>query len=205
MRRWALLLAVTAAAAGGCAEPSRVSELEDQLVHRDRRIAELREELAAREAELAAKQDQITRLQDLGDKRLDRVFHVDRVEIGRYTGGYKGDADSGHAGVRVYLRPIDRHGSVLKAAGDVTVQLFDLAEPPEASLITECRYPADEISRYWTSGFVTYHYVFECPWPQGPPKRREITVRVQFLDYLTGEQFSAQRVVTVDLPHVGGQ
>ena len=100
----------------------------------------------------------------------------------------------------MYVKPIDQHGSVLKAAGQVTIELYDLAANPNENLIGKYEWTVDETAKRWFSGFVSYHYTFECPWPSSPPKHRQITVRVSFVDYLTGKTFTAQKLCKVNLP-----
>ena len=160
----------------------------------------LRDENAALKARVAEQSKQIGSLQALGAKRLDKLFHVTRIELGRYTGGIDIDKKPGHDGVRVYVKPIDQHGSTLKAAGSVTVQVYDLALPAEKTLIGTYTWTVDQAAKMWKSGFVAYQYSFTCPWKTAPPRHRDLTVRVTFLDYLTGKTFTAQKLCKVDLP-----
>jgi len=160
----------------------------------------LRDENAALKARVAEQSEQIGSLQALGDKRLDKLFHVTRIELGRYTGGIDIDKRPGHDGVRVYVKPIDQHGSTLKAAGSVTVQIYDLALPAEKTLIGTYTWTVGQAAKMWKSGFVAYQYSLTCPWKTAPPKHRDLTVRVTFLDYLTGKTFTAQKLCKVNLP-----
>ena len=111
------------------------------------------------------------------------------------------DGREGHEGIKVFLRPLDADESVIKAAGDVKIQLYDLAAPKGRNLIGEYVWSAEKISQQWSSSAFTYHYSFECPWKKGAvPKHEEITVRVEFTDYLTGKVFSTQKICKVKLP-----
>lgn len=200
----AVLIGVVAVA-GGCAETNpRVVRLSEDLVERDKQIDQLRRDVARLEEESAGYRRQIHTLQELGPQRLDRLFHVVRVGLSRYTGGYGDDAPAGHDGVRVYLEPVDAAGSIIKAAGDVTIQLFDLAEPAEDSLVGQYTFDAETIGKHWYGGAFTDRYMLECPWPNSPPRHSQITVRATFVDILTGRSFTAQRVCTVKLPPTAG-
>ena len=53
------------------------------------------------------------------------------------------------------------------------------------------------------SGFMTNYYSFICPWKSSPPAHEEITVRVEFVDYLTGKSFTAQKTCKLQLPSNG--
>jgi hypothetical protein len=144
---------------------------------------------------------QITELQHLGDKRLEKLFYVTSLELGRRSGGVDKDGQDGDDGVIVYVQPIDRDGNVIKAAGDVTVQLYDLANPPAENLIGEYHWSVDELGPTWAGGFLgSSQFSLLCPWRDGPPVHDQITIRATFTDYLTGKTFTAQKAVTIHLP-----
>jgi len=199
----AVLLAVTALT-GGCEWiPER---LRITLDNRQRQIDELRDQnrqLAKDNHQLRTAisdlQKQIGTLQDLGDKRLEKLFHVQRITLHRYTGGVDLDDKGGHDAIKVFLRPLDQDSDPIKAAGAVKIQLWDLARPQGETLVGEYDWPRDVLAKKWVGGFLTYHYVLPCVW-KTPPKHEEITVRVEFTDYLTGRRFTAQKVCKIDLP-----
>ncbi len=180
---------------GGRNQNDLKSELR-QLQEQNRKLAEDNRQL---QSVVATQQTQIKTLQKLGEKRMEKLFHVEQIELGKYTGGTDIDGNPGHEGIKVYLRPLDQHGSVIKAAGEVTVQLFDLAADPKENLIGRYHWSVEQVAKQWSSGFFTYHYSFLCPWKQSPG-HDEITVRVEFTDYLTGRVFTAQKACEVKLP-----
>ncbi len=200
--RHALLLAALAFTTAGClgSRSGEVAELAEQIVSRDRHISELKRQLSSEEALAADRLAQIRQLQALGPKRIEKLFHVNRIQLATYTGGYDTDETRGDEGVNVYLEPIDAHGSVIKAAGSVKIQLFDLAAAPSRHLIGEYIFGVDELSKHWYGGALTYYFRFECPWRTGPPAHAEVTVRVVFVDYLTGKELTAQTRCPVKLP-----
>ena len=172
-----------------------VVEDADKLASRLRKLELEKEGL---QTVIIDQQKQIRSLQALGEgKRLEKIYHVSKITLGRYTGGVDTDGVAGHDAIKVFLRPIDQDGSTLKAAGDVKIQIFDLALPKE-NLIGEYKWPVDKISKHWSGGFMTYYFSFVCPWKKtSPPKHKKLTVRVEFLDYLTGKTFMAQEVCEV--------
>jgi hypothetical protein len=194
-------LLASAWALSGCETgPSELDTLRDKLDQSRDNNQELRLRVEGLEERLAQQTEQIRILQELGPKRLDYLFSVDRISLGRYTGSYRPRDGEYDSGVRVYLEPIDQYGSVIKAAGEVTVELFDLAQPEGSTRLGNFRFPVEEIRQHWASGFLTYHYNFDCPWPDNaPPAHGQITVRVTFVHYLTGKSFVSQRVVDVKL------
>ncbi len=200
----ALLLPILPAFLGcdGQTRSERFRQLDRQVRDLTDQVQALQDELAAKKAVLEAKDKQIATLRRIGDKRFEMLFHVTDVEIERLSGGADYDGQPGHDGVTVYLQPLDQDGHVIKAAGDIRVQLLDLANPDGQHLIGEYRLGVDKAREAWHGKLMTNHYTLKCPWPKqtGPPAHPEITVRVEFTDYLTGRTFRDQRVVEVTLP-----
>ena len=158
---------------------------------------------AANEAlnrDLIERQRRIDSLLGLGQKRLDRLYQIQAIRLGQYTRGTDLDKKPGHDAVKVQLEPIDQRGDVIKAAGDVKVQLYDLAKPGQAGLLGEYQWNAEQLGKTWVSGFIIYHFALTCPWKTHPPKHDIVTVRVEFVEYLTGRKFTAQKAVKIVLP-----
>jgi len=166
----------------------------------------LREALRKRESELAAQATtieqlnrQLTLARGLSDDDLKKIFYPERLEIDRLSGGADYDGRPGDDGVTVHLRPIDRDGDVIKVAGDIRIQLFDLAAPPDRNLIGEYTISADQVGKLWHGRLLTGHYTVKCPWPGPPPENPEITIRAVFVDYFTRRVVSAQAVCQIKL------
>ena len=199
----AVLLAVTALT-GGCDWIDK--SFRDTFNKRQRQIDDLNErnrQLARENQLLGAKipelREQVRTLQALGDKRLEKLFHVRRIALSRYTGGVDLDEEGGHDAIKVFLQPLDQDSDPVKAAGQVKVQLYDLAQPQGKNLLGQFEWTCDQLAKRWTGGFLAYHYALPCPW-KTPPKHKEITVRAEFTDYLTGRKFTAQKVCDINLP-----
>lgn len=171
-----------------------------------RELADLRTRNQQQSQQLVAQQATITELhsqlrvaRSITEDDLRRVFYPEEIVIDRLTGGANYDGQPGDDGVTVYLRPIDRDGDVVKVAGDIRIQLYDLAAPG-GQLLGEYFIPVDECGKYWHGKLLTGHYTIRCPWPAAPPANPEVTVRVTFVDYLTKRVVSAQSVCRVQLP-----
>ncbi|MBN1341169.1 MAG: hypothetical protein JXQ73_00730 [Phycisphaerae bacterium] len=199
MRRLCIpILAVLAAA--GCDGPTtneRFRQLDLQVQELTDQVAKLNNDLATKNALIETQNKQITNLQRLGDKRLEKLYYVTGIQIERLTGGADYDGKPGPDGVTVYLQPLDQDGHVIKAAGDIRIQLFDLANPEGKRLLGEYRLDVDHARQAWHGRLMTQHYTVKCPWPAGPPTHDEITVRAEFTDYLTGKTFRAQKMVKI--------
>jgi hypothetical protein len=190
-----------AALVSGCNQSAQVADLHDRLAETESRAEKLQRENADLQAQLRRLREQTDTLQQLGDKRLEKLYTVASIDLGSHTGGIDlDDEPADHEGIKVFLEPVDTHGDVLKAAGSVKVQLYDLAADQTDNLIGGYTWSVDELAEKWSSGFLAYHYSLECPWGDRPPAHDEVTVRVEFTEYLTGETFTAQTVCKVRLP-----
>ena len=201
--RLAILPVIVATFLCGCRDyVGAIGDLNDLLVGKDAEVRRLQRDLDQMKQAETSRQEQIRQLQALGEKRLDKLFHVAAIRLSRFTGGYNTRPTLGHEGVKVYITPIDADGCVIKAAGDITIGLFDLSAGGEGVRIGEFHFDVDQAAKRWFSGALTYHYSFVCPWPKNPPLTNEVTVRVQFIDYLTGKTFTAQKLCPITLPAV---
>jgi hypothetical protein len=199
-RRTCLLAAMLVAGTvlAGCAQDP-VPEILRQLHDSRDQLAKCNQQSLEMQAQLHQQEQQIATLQQLGDKRLDKLFRVSKIQVGDRSMGIADGNTTGDIGVKVYVETLDQYGDTIKAAGDVTVQLYDLAEPPNSNFIGEFAWLVDKMQVNWTEGFMSQFYIFECKW-KSPPRHDQITVRIAFTDYLTGKTFTDQKAVQVTLP-----
>jgi hypothetical protein len=166
-------------------------------------LGQLRETIRQKDNQLVAQRTTIDELnqqlrvaRSINEDDLKKIYYPQEIVIDRLTGGADYDGQPGDDGITVYVRPIDQYGDVIKVAGDVLIQLFDLAAPPGQNLIGEYRVPVDKLGELWHGKLMTGHFTIKCPWAGAPPEHNEITVRVTFVDYLTKRVVSAQTVAT---------
>ena len=176
--------------------PQRPVRLDANMLLEVEQLRTRNEELCK---QLTQRDEQILALQKLGDKRLDRLYTVRRISLASGTGGASTDDKPGDDAVKVNVAPIDQYGSVLKAAGSVKVQVFDLAAPQAKNLLAECNYDPNAAAKNWSSGLFGSYYSFTLPLP-APPAHSELTVRAEFTEYLTGKTFTTQQVIKLALP-----
>ncbi len=183
----------------GCGGPT-VAELKADLARREARIDEQQEQIETLRKNLAGTREQLLQARGLDPQRWERAFRPVDVRIATRSGGANYDNKPGDDGVTVYLQPIDRDGDVVKVAGEIRIQLYDLAAAPGRQLIGEYRVPAEECGSHWYGKLLTQHFTVKCPWPSGPPEHSNITIRATFIDDLTGNVMTAQEAVEVALP-----
>lgn len=183
----------------GCGPSQKqFDQARSELFDANEQLRQAREENAALGQTLSGQQQQIQTLQNLGERRLERLYIVQRIDIGRYSTGQDTDQKPGDDAVKVFVVPYDQQGSAIKAAGAVKIELYDLGAPQEQNLLARCSYDVQQTAEHWYSGFAAYHYSFVCQFDR-PPSQTQVTVRVEFTDYLTGKTFIQQRAVNVQL------
>ena len=124
------------------------------------------------------------------------LYQVAEVQLTRYTGLYDRDKDGQVDQLCVYLKPVDAEGDVVKAAGDATVQLWDLSGNQSEALLKEWEIPSEQLRKEWFSSLMTVNYRLLFPLQaEWTDPSLALTVRVQFKDYLTGQKLTAQTPV----------
>lgn len=186
-------------ASGGC-ESAREIQLRREVVSLQDQVQKAEHRLAAQEAAIGELKQQLRVARGLSEEDLQKLYYPERLTIDSQSGGADYDGQPGDDGVTVYLRPVDREGDAVKVPGDVTIQLYDLAAPPNRNLVGEYKVPVDQVGRLWHGKLLARHYTIKCPWPSTPPAHSELTIRALFVDFLTKRVVSAQTTCHVDLP-----
>jgi hypothetical protein len=131
--------------------------------------------------------------------RLDKLFTVHGIKIGRLTGGNPatrpGNPDEG---IKVYLSPIDQTGEEIKATGTLEVEAFDL-EFSDNNRIGRWVIDPNTLKSRWRSLGMLEAYVIELPWQQ-QPQHPKLALKIRFRDELTGRVYDAIREITVRPP-----
>ncbi len=198
--RWLLIVSPLAGFAllpsAGCHSTTEL-ELQRQVLRLTEQISEKNHQLAAGQASIDGLHRQLQETRGLTDEDLKKIFFPEKIEIASLSGGDNYDGEPGDDGITVYLRPVDRDGDPVKVAGDIRIELYDLANPPDENLIGEYFIGVDQVSKLWYGKLGTYHYTVRCPWQGNPPQHDEITVRATFVDFLTQRAITAQTVCKV--------
>lgn len=155
-------------------------------------------ECESRCAELTAR---IENQPKLATVELDDLFLVNGIKILSRSGGIDLDDQPGDEGVVVYVQPVDAVGDAIKAAGAISIQVTDLTQLGSPKPLGTFEYAKPEvIKQSWYGGFLTNHYTFKCPFPETAGAiPDEVHIRVVFLDWLTGREFSKSATVSVEV------
>jgi len=193
------MLAVGCEATGGSDSRNLQKQVEAQKQH----ITRLEEETIALKKAVDEQKEQIATLQNISGDRLSKLIVPEKIELDTLTGGYDDDKAAGDDGVVAYVRPIDADGHIIKAAGSLELDVFDLAAPAEQSLVGHAELDVDHTRKAWHGRLWTSHFTIKCPWKppaRKPPEHRDLTVRVRFTDYITGKTFMTQTTCQIKLP-----
>jgi hypothetical protein len=190
----AVLAGLAALSIGGCGKPNRANiELrkENQALRAELEQFRIEHEASAAGAAVSTTQSTPSRF----------LFTATALRFGRLTGGADLDpAKPGDEAIKVYIVPTDARGDELKSAGRFTVEAFDLVRSDQ-TLVGKWEFPVEDSAKNWYGDAMLYTYVLNCPWPaSGPPAHAKLTVKVTFVDALTGRECTAQREVEIALP-----
>ncbi|MGD0077723.1 MAG: hypothetical protein ABSB91_03740 [Sedimentisphaerales bacterium] len=131
-----------------------------------------------------------------GDKRAEALYHLQMVEIGRYTNIYREDQNSANESLVVYVQPIDETGDAIKAAGKVEIQLWDLNKPENQAMIGQWKVEPNDIKKQWfdTIAITGYRLTFDVT-GKIDKADKQLTVKMTFTDYLSGKVFTEQKTI----------
>ena len=184
----------------GCAnKDAQLAEAQTQNLQLRQQLRQSQQTAETQQDTIDRQAEQITNLSELGPQRLDMLFKVQRIKLGRYSGGTNLDEKPGDDGVRVYIIPQDDADRTVTAAGSIEVNVFDLVEKSEPLLMSYSFSP-EKAKQYWHAGGLANHYNITCPWKDSLPSGNEITIRVKFVDYLTGQTHTATKQCAIRPP-----
>ena len=181
----------------GCQKPKEDTSLNlltEQLTQQNRK---LREQIDQSKTETKKLKEQVQVLSGLPeDVRIENLYSLDRIKIGRLSGFFDKDKDGKREKMIVYVTPIDKDDDGIKATGAVNVQLWDLNKANGEAMLGEWDVEPDELKKLWfkTLIAVNYRLVFDIP-DTVKSFDEQLTVRLTFTDYLSGKVFKDQKVI----------
>jgi hypothetical protein len=192
---FALLLLV---AVGGCRSCDRV---ETELRARENDVRELREELDRCGVYNQTLQQEVHALRgQIGvpaNGPPAAAYPVQKLELGRQTGGRSNDICPGDDALQVQVEPRDPEGQSIKAPGQLLINAVEITSEGIKRPLSSWLIPPDQLRRSWKNGLLTTGYVLNLPWKVWPSTEKlRVTAQFQLTD---GRVFEADRDVTVRL------
>ena len=185
----------------GCMNPGERARLVKDADALRQQKNKLERDLADRDATIAELHQRVRHLRAFGPNRPADLFAPVEIEIVSRSGGADYDDVPGDDGVTVYVRPKDQSGDAVKVPGKITVQLLDNTILGEPRLLGVYIFDdADRLRQAWYGKMGTNHYTLKCPFSFGVRPSRNVDVKVEFVDYLTGRTLTAMTNVSVSFP-----
>ncbi|MDH4238764.1 MAG: hypothetical protein OEW48_04315 [Phycisphaerae bacterium] len=188
-------LAVLVAGCESSANPENpLAEKVDKLSQEKRELMRHIEYIESSNNDL---QKQIKNLHGLDDDvRLKDLCDLQSVRITKYTNLFDKDKDSKKETLIVYIQPIDQDGDIIKAPGDVHVQLLELDKDKDPALLGKWHVTPNKLRKLWFNAMLKTHYrlTFDVSDKVEDPDK-PLTVMVTFTDYLTGKVFEEQKLI----------
>lgn len=167
-------------------------ELRAERQRLTQRVEELEQQLTLRESELGAL------------KTAERASPIPGVEparivgiiLGAYSGGIDTTADGKPDQLRVYLRPVDRDGRFMAAAGSARLRLIHTPADSQPTTLLDKQWDPAGFRDTYRSGFTGTHYtlaaLLEGVLPDPTPQ--QVTLQVDFTE-AGGQTYTAQRPI----------
>lgn len=131
--------------------------------------------------------------------RAEAVSSVRTIELTSRSGIYDNDSkDSNDAKTLViYLKTIDDMGDIVKAPGEVKVEIWNLNAKPADVLIGSWIVKPEKLKKSWSASLMTNYYklTFDAGSILTGKKKQELTLKVEFTDYMSGKILKAQKIM----------
>jgi hypothetical protein len=130
--------------------------------------------------------------------RLSALDRLMQIRLAKGTALTDENRDGSPDTLRIHLEPVDQAGDVIKAPGQVHVSLWLLDVSAQEHLLADWTVSAEELKAKWGRSFLGVYY--RLMWNVEsilPPNAEELTVKVEFTDYLTGKVLRTQGPLAV--------
>jgi hypothetical protein len=188
-------------AVGGCRSCERV---ETELRAREDEVQQLRAELDRCGVYNQTLQQEVHTLRgQLGVPPIGppaAAYPVQKLELGRQTGGRSNYNCPGDDALQVVVSPLDPEGKGIKAPGQLLINAQEITPEGLKRPLSTWLIPPEQLRKSWTNGLLTTGYVLNLPWKVWPATEKlRVSVEFQLTD---GRLFAADRDVTVRLTPV---
>jgi len=181
----------------GCEDVSSgQTALAEQVDKLNLQNSQLQKQIEQAKAENEKLRERLHVLSGLPEKvKGENLYNLQSVRIGRYTDLYGDDKDGQKEKLIVYIQPIDEDGDIIKVAGAVDVQLWDLGKKEGQALLSEWHVGPEQLKKLWFATLMTHYKLTFDVADKISEFKDPLTVKVTFTDYLTGKIFKEQKVI----------
>jgi hypothetical protein len=181
----------------GCENSNKNASPADQVRKMTEENSQLQNQIAQSGNETQQLKERIQVLSGLPQGvKAENIYNLISIKITRYTNLYDKDKDDKKETLIVYIQPIDQNGDIIKAAGDVDVQLLDLSKKDGPVQLGQWHVTAQQLKELWFKTLLTVNYRLKFDVAGKVENFKDpLTVTVTFTDYLTGKVFKEQRAI----------
>jgi cell division protein FtsB len=186
------------ALAAGCENAdSKKPSLADQIEKLKQDKTQLQNQIEQSGAENEQLNQRIQVLSSLPEGvKPENIYSVHEIKITRYTNLYDKDKDGRKETLIVYIQPVDQDGDVIKAAGTVDVELWDLNKEDGHAQLGKWHITANELRKLWFKTLLAVNYRLTLDVGGKVENFKDpLTVEVTFTDQLSGRVFKEQKVI----------
>ncbi len=180
----------------GCNANKEIAKLKTQISDLNEENTVLTKQIEQANAESKQLKSQIATLQKLPDNaKGENLYKLENVKIHNYSALYDENKDGKIDTLIVRIQPYDNFGDLIKAAGSVEVELWNLSKPEGQAKIGAWKVSSEELKKTWNDTLVTnYRLSFDIT---GKIDKFDepLTLKFTFTDYLTGKVFKEQKVL----------
>lgn len=204
----ALALVAAVLSASGCSpDPLSLEQRVTLMVYLNEQLQNENYELTRRIGELSDGDGSVVTRQGADaftNSLADDPFRAVKITLHGLTAGIDLDGVPGADGLRVIVQPIDSYDHVVKRAGAMEIEVFDLAIADGDRRLGKWEFTVDQAAKQWVAGvFGASGYSFELPWPGGKaPQHKRLTLMVR-MTTLDGRPLPAQADLSIILPGEG--
>ena len=191
-----LLISLSLFLLSGCDSGKQTDELKTKIGNLTAENATLTSRLEGVNTENEELKKQISVLQKLPDDvKGANLYQLEDVKISGYSSLYDENDDGKFDTLVVRIQPIDNYGDIVKATGNVTVELWNLNKSEQQALIGKWLVTVEELKKDWNNFIITnYRLSFDIS-EKIKQFDEPLTIKMNFTDYLSGKIFQAQKVI----------
>lgn len=168
------ILILLCAVSTGCNSTRKTDVLEARLREQQQQATQLAEQLTRADADLAVAQQESNILrqqltangaQPLQPEQSDVLYRMAKLRIDPLQSSILPVGNSDSSLINVVITPVDQFDEPLKLPGDITVELLE-EKPSGNTLLGSHDFPAAQVRKKWSAGWVSSGFVFQFPWPE---------------------------------------
>jgi outer membrane murein-binding lipoprotein Lpp len=180
----------------GCNSQNEINKYKTRLDDLNKEKAQLTNQIEQTQSENEQLKKQVSELQKLPDNvKGINLYQLESVKIHNYSSLYDENKDGKLDTLVIRIQPMDNFGDLIKAAGSVEIELWNLNKPENQAQIGKWQAGPEELKKAWNNILVT-NYRLNFDISEKISKFDEpLTIKMTFTDYLSGKVFHGQKVI----------